>query len=186
MLDMGDSASSKAKFAEIKDSILNGATVVGDSTLDLQRFFDTGVDFRNPTPGLLPPFTGDVAMGFFPDPTFNGVVLLSGSDINIDFLPPDGIPDLLQEVSYEVLFTIDINPADGTPDFMQWFDSSFELFYILMILDDPDILPSEITMADFFSFLEEAFEDIGETLEGFNAFLNTDINPADGTPDILQ
>jgi hypothetical protein len=66
---------------------------VGDSQLDLQRFFDVGVDFRSPS-SLLPPFAGNSASGLFPDATFDGVVL--SPDLNEDINPADGIPDILQ------------------------------------------------------------------------------------------
>ena len=72
----GSSRRTGENLTEIRDSIQNGATMVGDSTLDLKEFFDTGVDFRSPA-SLLPPFTGNAATGLFPDPTFDGVVLQS-------------------------------------------------------------------------------------------------------------
>jgi len=92
-------AEAKVKIAQARDSILNGATTVGKTMLDLQHFFDVGVDFRNPAPGgLLPPFSGNRAAGPFPDPTFDGVVLLP--DLNEDLCPADGVPDILQPDKY--------------------------------------------------------------------------------------
>jgi len=61
-----------------------------DAILNLEIFF-AGLDFRSPN--LLPAYTGDTP-GFFPDPTFGGV-LVQGSDVNED-LNSDGIPDILQ------------------------------------------------------------------------------------------
>jgi len=77
----------------VKESILNGATTVGQGMLDLKHFFDDGVDFRSPS-DLLPPFNGNKVAGLFPDPTFDQVILQP--DMNEDTNPPDGIPDILQ------------------------------------------------------------------------------------------
>jgi len=91
----------QTRIAEVQNSIANGATSIGNSnpaTLDLMRFFDVGVDFRNPD--RLPPFTGNDVSGLFPDPNFNSVVL--SPDLNEDLrdangLPvADGIPDIVQ------------------------------------------------------------------------------------------
>jgi hypothetical protein len=91
----------QTRIAEVQNSIANGATSIGNSnpaTLDLQRFFDAGVDFRNPD--RLPQFSGNDISGLFPDPAFNSVVL--SPDLNEDLLDanglpgPDGIPDIVQ------------------------------------------------------------------------------------------
>ena len=83
----------KEKIAQVKNSILNGASTVGKAMLDLKQFFDGGVDFRSPSP-LLPDFSGNSVAGLFPDPMFNGVVLQP--DLNEDISPQDGIPDRVQ------------------------------------------------------------------------------------------
>ena len=93
-IDMiGDPTLAKQKIAQVKESILNGATTVGQGMLDLRHFFDDGVDFRSPS-DLLPPFNGNKVAGLFPDPTFDQVILQP--DMNEDTNPPDGIPDILQ------------------------------------------------------------------------------------------
>lgn len=91
----GDPAQARQTLLDIKKSILDGPTLIGSTgtELDLQRFFDTGVDFRSPTPGLLPPFTGNNVSGLFPDPTFDGVVLQPDLNEDVDI---DGVPDILQ------------------------------------------------------------------------------------------
>ena len=91
--DFSDPAYFKTVIGQARDSILGVGTTVGDSQLDLQRFFDIGVDFRSPS-SLLPPFAGNNASGLFPDATFDGVVLTP--DLNEDINPVDGIPDILQ------------------------------------------------------------------------------------------
>lgn len=91
--DFSDPAHFKTVIVQIRDSIMGVGTTVGDSQLDLQRFFDVGVDFRSPS-SLLPPFAGNSASGPFPDATFDGVVL--SPDLNEDINPADGIPDILQ------------------------------------------------------------------------------------------
>ena len=63
-----------------------------NAMLDLKRFFDNGVDFRSPS-SLLPPFSGNKVAGFFPDATFDSVVLQP--DLNAD-VNNDGIPDIVQ------------------------------------------------------------------------------------------
>jgi hypothetical protein len=89
---IGDPMLAKQKIAEVKDSILNGSTMVGKTMLDLKHFFDDGVDFRAPS-NLLPDFNGNNVAGLFSDPTFDGVVLQP--DLNED-LNMDGIPDIVQ------------------------------------------------------------------------------------------
>jgi len=84
----------KAKLDQVMTSLLNGATMVGKATLDLKHFFDDGVDFRSPTPGLLPMFSGNSVAGLFPDATFDGVIV--SPDLNTDINPADGVPDILQ------------------------------------------------------------------------------------------
>jgi hypothetical protein len=91
-----DPGQAKTWIAETKNSLLVGATQYSNSelTLDLKHFFDVGVDFRRPAPGLIPPFSANDVAGLFPDPTFDGVVLTP--NLNEDTNPPDGIPDILQ------------------------------------------------------------------------------------------
>jgi hypothetical protein len=86
-------ATAKAKLDQVMTSLLSGATMVGKATLDLQRFFDHGVDFRSPS-DLLPAFTGNSVAGLFPDATFDGVIV--SPDLNADINPADGVPDILQ------------------------------------------------------------------------------------------
>ena len=66
--------SAKAKLDQVEYSLLNGDAPVGSVTLDLQHFFDDGVNFRSPST-LLPPFTGNSVSGDFPDPSFDGVIV---------------------------------------------------------------------------------------------------------------
>lgn len=66
--------SAKEKLDQVEDSLLNGDAPVGSVTLDLQHFFDDGVNFRSPST-LLPPFTGNSVSGDFPDPSFDGVIV---------------------------------------------------------------------------------------------------------------
>jgi hypothetical protein len=86
-------AEALAFLDSVAQSIASGATAVGDKTLDLKRFFDTGVDFRSPV-NLLPALAGNDVAGLLPDPTFAGVVV--SPDLNEDRSPADGIPDVLQ------------------------------------------------------------------------------------------
>lgn len=89
-------ARSKASLDEIQAALMSSSvTTSGASpvTLNLAQIFDVGVDFRKPTPGLLPPFSGDSVSGLFPDPSFSGAV--SGF-LNDDINPADGVPDILQ------------------------------------------------------------------------------------------
>ncbi len=60
-------------------------------TLSIFTLFN-GVDFRNPTPGLLPPYIGD-NRGCFPDESLGG--LIEGVDLNDDDDVDPCIPDVL-------------------------------------------------------------------------------------------
>ncbi len=102
-LTVHDVATAKSYLAKTKQSILSGETKIvdydpatdpnkEDITLNLQRFFDVGVDFRNPN--LLPAFTGNKVSGLFPDRTFNGVV--QSPNLNKDE-DQDGIPDIVDD-----------------------------------------------------------------------------------------
>jgi len=86
-------ATAKAKLDQLMTSLQSGETMVGKATLDLQRFFDHGVDFRSPS-NLLPAFTGNSVAGLFPDATFDSVIV--SPDLNTDINPADGVPDILQ------------------------------------------------------------------------------------------
>jgi hypothetical protein len=102
-INLGDSTpdeinQARADIIDAKNS-LNGPTSVNDNEdpsdafmLNMSVFF-AGMDFRDPN--LLPPFLGNEASGFFPDPTFNGM-FGAGIDLNEDVDPVDGIPDILQ------------------------------------------------------------------------------------------
>lgn len=100
--DQNTLAEAKGYLANAKQSLALATTIVDynqtvepdkeDITLNLQKFFDIGVDFRKPAPGLLPPFEANRVNGLFPDPTFGGVVL--SPDLNKDE-DGDGVPDIL-------------------------------------------------------------------------------------------
>ena len=95
-----DIATAKDYINDSKNSVLgldnrfdrNDQDVTNDLLLQLDRFFGIGVDFRSPN--LLPGFIGNAVGSLFPDPTFNGVILVP--DLNEDLSPADGIPDAVQ------------------------------------------------------------------------------------------
>jgi len=102
-LTANDVATAKGYLAKTKQSILSGETKIvdydpavdpdkEDIVLNLQRFFDVGVDFRNPN--LLPVFTVNKVSGLFPDPTFNGVVKSPNLNKDEDH---DNIPDIVDD-----------------------------------------------------------------------------------------
>ena len=102
-LAVNNVATAKDYLAKTKQSILSGETKIvdydqskdpnkEDIVLNLQRFFDIGVDFRNPN--RLPAFTGNKVSGLFPDKTFNGVV--QSPDLNKDE-DHDNIPDIVDD-----------------------------------------------------------------------------------------
>ena len=78
---------------------LEGEDDNGDPlTLNSSVFFN-GIDFRSPN--LLPPIENGSVTGFFPDPSFKGIIGPEGN-LNEDIHNasgeqiPDGIPDVLQ------------------------------------------------------------------------------------------
>ncbi len=102
-LTVKDVATAKDYLAKTKQSILSGETKIvdydpavdpdkEDIVLNLQRFFDVGVDFRHPN--LLPEFTGNKVSNLFPDPTFNGVVKSPNLNKDEDH---DKIPDIVDD-----------------------------------------------------------------------------------------
>lgn len=84
-LDPGDITRTRNYLANIKNSVVQGQTLIvaddsGDRSkdviLNLKRFFDTGIDFRESN--LMPKIREnelDTSRPCLPDPTFNGVVI---------------------------------------------------------------------------------------------------------------